>query len=158
MPCVSPKSSSIDGYLLRVYLCRSTSKVGPTPSLVSRPRKEWEEGAVVRLVCVCVSFRHSNVIIGFVRNVVAKNFFLDQVDTPVLLFQTYRAPSFVLKSFVSSRSAKISSIRNNTPSRLQFSDLTFEDFSGTTTGATREGLHCTVVEPVADPSLVQLLI
>lgn len=61
---------------------------------------------------------------GFVKNVVIKNFVLDQVDTPVALHQTNGGHS------------------GDTPSSLQFSELHFENFTGTATGGELVDIEC----------------
>ncbi|PAV15089.1 pectin lyase [Pyrrhoderma noxium] len=61
---------------------------------------------------------------GFVKNVTVKNFVLNQVSTPISLYQTNGGHS------------------GDTPSFLQFSDLHFENFMGTATSGKLVDIEC----------------
>ncbi|KAI5122792.1 hypothetical protein M0805_000136 [Coniferiporia weirii] len=66
---------------------------------------------------------------GFVKNVVAKRVSLSSVDTPVGLYQSYNLSS------------------GDVPSFLQFSDLSFEDWSGTASSNTLVNIACSSNAP-----------
>ncbi|KAL5520109.1 hypothetical protein ACEPAG_1769 [Sanghuangporus baumii] len=66
---------------------------------------------------------------GFVNNILARRATLDGVDTPVALYQTNGAHS------------------GDTPSFLQFGDLSFEDWSGNATSNTLVDIDCSSNAP-----------
>ncbi|GJE86365.1 glycoside hydrolase family 28 protein [Phanerochaete sordida] len=66
---------------------------------------------------------------GRVSNVIAKNFSLDRVSTPIHLYQTNGGHS------------------GDAPSTLQFSNLTFEDFSGTSLSDEIVDIECSAAVP-----------
>ncbi|KAL7278358.1 hypothetical protein ACG7TL_008334 [Trametes sanguinea] len=66
---------------------------------------------------------------GFVSNVVAKQFSLDEVTVPIHVYQTNGGSS------------------GDTPSKLQFSNMTFSDFTGTSQRTTIVDIECSPAVP-----------